>query len=400
MTGRARDVAGVRDVTQAALVSARSVFGSESRLTGSSALRARPGGSVVRLALATAAGPVSVIAKQVSPRERAALEVLTEAGVGGVPRLLAVSDHPPLVLIADAGEGPSVADLLMGEDPDAAAQAVTRWAAALARLQAGTLGLGGAFLARLAVQGADSTRPEPPDRFRHRFGLARAVSWKHAVTHPGSAEVIAETFTGLRDGLASLGVKAGPEVLAGLSAIADRLAADPASQSGPGALTPGDTCPDNEVDGPGGPVLLDFEGAQFRHVAWDAAYLSVPWPSCWCAWRLPAPAAAAALAQWRAVIDPRVSAEVSASLDAAVADATVAWALMTTAWFLDAAHADTVLGPGGALRPGARELVQHRLRVAASAGQDSVLGEFSARALAAVCAAWGDRPLPLAPAWR
>ena len=26
---------------------------------------------------------------------------------------------------------------------------------------------------------------------------------------------------------------------------------------------------------------------QWRHVAWDLAYLRVPWPTCWCSWRLP-----------------------------------------------------------------------------------------------------------------
>jgi hypothetical protein len=47
------------------------------------------------------------------------------------------------------------------------------------------------------------------------------------------------------------------------------------------ALTPGDTCPDNNVLADAGVVLFDFEGAAIRHVAWDAAYLRVPWPRCW-----------------------------------------------------------------------------------------------------------------------
>src|SRR5439155_252120 len=36
-----------------------------------------------------------------------------------------------------------------------------------------------------------------------------------------------------------------------------------------------------------GLVPIDFEGAEWRHVAWDVAYLTVPWPSCWCSWRIP-----------------------------------------------------------------------------------------------------------------
>ena len=54
------------------------------------------------------------------------------------------------------------------------------------------------------------------------------------------------------------------------------------------AFTPGDTCPDNDVQVADGLVLIDFEDAQWRHVVWDVAYLTVPFPSCWCSWRLPA----------------------------------------------------------------------------------------------------------------
>ena len=56
---------------------------------------------------------------------------------------------------------------------------------------------------------------------------------------------------------------------------------------GTAALTPADTCPDNNVLVGDRVVLIDFEGAQWRHVAWDVAYLFVPWPSCWCAWSIP-----------------------------------------------------------------------------------------------------------------
>lgn len=148
---------------------------------------------------------------------------------------------------------------------------------------------------------------------------------------------------------------------------AGRLRADPADGHGPGALTPGDACPDNNAETPGGLVLLDFETAGFRHIAWDAAYLTVPWPTCWCSWRLPAAVQAAALARWRATVEPALGPAVAAALDDAIRDATVGWALITAAWFLRAAHRNQPLGPGGRLRPGSRELVQHRLGVAAAA---------------------------------
>jgi hypothetical protein len=72
------------------------------------------------------------------------------------------------------------------------------------------------------------TPDEAPDVYRNRFGRERAVGWKVAASRPASDEVILDTIDGLRDGLALLGVT----------------------------------------------------------VAWDAAYLTVPWPTCWCSWRL------------------------------------------------------------------------------------------------------------------
>jgi hypothetical protein len=382
-------------LTRAAAACARSAFG-DVRITRTYALRDQPGLMVARLDLQTAAGPQSVIVKLARPRERAALEVLTSAGVAAVPRLLAATGDPPLVLMADAGTSPSLADRLLGADPEAAAAAVSRWAVALARVQAAGLKLGPAFRDRLTAlaAGAEPATPDP-DSYRNRFARDRGVGWKVAVTRPGSAAVITETIRGLRAGLAPLGVTCGPQEAAELHALAARLG--PAA--GPGALTPGDGCPDNNVDAPGGLVLVDLESAGVRHLAWDAAYLSVPWPTCWCSWRLPAAVQAAALDRWRAILAPRLAPAAAARLDDAVADATIGWALITSAWFLGAAHRDEPLGPGGSLRPGPRELIQHRLGVAAETGAGTVLGRLASRAQAATRRAWGDRPLVLAPAW-
>jgi hypothetical protein len=363
-------------------------------------LRNRPGWSVERLALVTSAGARSVIAKTARARERAALEVITDANVPAVPRLLAACDDPALVLIEDAGMGASVADRLMGDDPGEATAAVLRWAEAVARIQAATLRMGTDFRSRLAALAATAQPDGGTDVYRDRFAPQRAVGWKVAITQPASDEVIADAFGGLRDGLAPLGVTAGPEALAELRAIAGRLRADSAGLRGPGALTPCDTCPDNNVETPDGLVLIDFESAEFRHVAWEAAYLTVPWPTCWCSWRMPDAVARSALARWRTTIEPELAPAVAAMLGDAIRDATVAWALITAGWFLAAAHRDQPLGPGGTLRPGSRMLVQHRLGVAAAADPAGILGGLATSALDATRAAWGDCPLPLSPAWR
>jgi len=387
------------DFTAAAVDCARSVFG-DVQLIASTTLRDRPGWFVGRVVLMTDNGQRSVIAKVPRPRERAALEVLTDAGVGSVPRLLAAGDNPAVVLMEDVGSGGCVADHLLRADPGKAAAAVVAWAEAIARLQVATLGLGTEFRHRLAASWPDWKQHDAVDLKRHPFGRDLAVAWKVAVTRTDSEQVINETIKGLRTGLAHLGVNVGDRAQEELRAATRRLHVDVASAQGPGALSPCDACPDNNIEAPDGLVLIDFEGAEFRHIAWDAAYLTVPWPTCWCSWRMPDAVTASALAHWREIIEPKLGPEVSAGLDDAIRDATVVWALTTVAWFFDAAHRGDPLGPGGSLRPGARELIQHRLGVVAATDSDGVLGRLAAGALDATRAAWGYRPLPLAPAWR
>jgi thiamine kinase-like enzyme len=52
-------------------------------------------------------------------------------------------------------------------------------------------------------------------------------------------------------------------------------------------LSHGDPCPDNDRLVAGRLVLFDFERADFRSAMVDAAYGRVPFPTCWCANRLP-----------------------------------------------------------------------------------------------------------------
>ena len=100
--------------------------------------------------------------------------------------------------------------------------------------------------------------------------------------------------------LPRLGIAPSAQALVELRSAADVLA--PQAQ----ALSPADACPDNNVSTPDGLVLLDFEQATVRHVAWDVAYLLLPWPSCWCSWDLPADIANATVARWRAAVAPTI----------------------------------------------------------------------------------------------
>ena len=198
---------------------------------------------------------------------------------------------------------------------------------------------------------------------------------------------------GLADQLPAIGVTPSPAALDELRGVCDLL--DEAAY----ALTPADTCPDNNLLTPDGLVLLDFESASVRHVAWDAAYLDVPWPTCWCAWRLPEGVAAAASARWRTAVAAAVPAVATPGFDEALAVTAAAWAFVTTNWFLPRALTDNHTS---AVRraPSLRAVVQHRLAAATVTPVLPALAGLAAETLDATGRLWGAVPLPLAPAFR
>ncbi|TQS46797.1 hypothetical protein [Cryptosporangium phraense] len=341
------------------------------RLSGSSraqVFRARTSGEPGTVILKTPTGVFP-------PRERAALTLLSRSGVPGAPRLLAVADDPEVLVLADAGRGPSLADRLTGSDPDAATEALLGWAEATARFQAATVGLESAYADELAS--LSPLGPPPLDT---------------------SAELLAEAAAELAAYLPQLGVVPDPAALAVLATAADRF--EPTAR----ALDPGDACPDNNVETPAGLVLIDFEFAEFRSVAWQAAYLRVPWPSCWCSWRMPPDVAGRALDRWRATLAPALPAVATPEFDETLDRAVVAWVLLTTAWFLPSALAgDPPTTDPRRPRPSRRQILQYRLGLLAEASMPSdlePLRALAAEAHAATRRAWGNVPLPLAPAYR
>ncbi|MGQ7296364.1 hypothetical protein [Quadrisphaera sp. KR29] len=326
---------------------------------------------------------------EAAARERAALQVLARRGAPGVVPLLGLGPDLPVLVLDDLGGAPTLADRLLGEDPAAATDALVAWGSAVGRLQAATADVRPAFEAALA-QASPLGAPDVG-------GVGDAVAGAVAV---------------LRRELPRLGPAAALD-----GAAAEELAALVAHLERPGAprgLVPGDTCPDNALlvertaAAPDGVRLIDFEGASHRHVAWEAAYLALPWPSCWCSWRLPEDAVEAALSAWREAVAPAVPAHCSAAdLAADVDDAVVAWTAVTTAWFLPAAlDGDPVPADPAraAVVPRRRALVQHRSRTAAqraaARGRLPALAAWCERLHAAAVDTWGERPLQLAPAYR
>lgn len=323
-------------------------------------------------------GPASVVVKAFDParagdgfvREAAALRVAGERD-GPIPRLLAVAAEPPLVVTADLGHGANVADALVGTDPEAAVAALVGWADTLAHLHRATAGAAADFADALAAFAGDLR--------------------VDADTTPG---MLADAAGRLERTLPQLGVTPTTEALEALRHV-------PVGETL--ALSPGDTCPDNNVTTATGLVLVDFEAATVRAVTWDVAYLEVPWPSCWCAWRLPPDVAHAIVARWRAAVLPALPSAAHAGFEANLAAATVAWAFVSASWFLDRALADDPPPTDprlSGLVPSRRAMIQHRLTAAAESEALPPLGALAAEVLAATRRRWGVVALDLAPAFR
>jgi hypothetical protein len=94
--------------------------------------------------------------------------------------------------------------------------------------------------------------------------------------------------------------------------------------TGPLALVHGDACPDNVRIVDGSCRIFDFEISGWGPVAFDAAHLLAPFPTCWCFARLPAEVAGPAVEAYRA----RVAAagiDTGPGWDAAMAAAVIGW---------------------------------------------------------------------------
>jgi hypothetical protein len=317
------------------------------------------------------------LAPEASVREPAALALLGDVGCTAAPALLAVSTTPALVVMADLGDHGRVSDALLWGSAEEATRAVLGWAGTLARVHAATRGIEPVFAAALA-------------RDANRLDVDCPSTDRTTTTLADAAALLAER-------LPRLGVVMPPQAIDELSRVDELLPRDPALRS----LTPSDACPDNNLLTPDGLALIDFEGAQVRHLAWDAAYLSVPWPTCWCSWLLPDEVAVAALQQWREACGAPVG---GADFEDALRAATIGWSMASVGWFLAKAIDDEPWSDDQeehAIAAPRRALITHRL--GAVARLDDVrlpaLTDLAAEALAAAEVAWGPLELPLAPAF-
>jgi hypothetical protein len=302
-------------------------------------------------------------------REVAALSCVPDGAP--TPRLIAAGARPAIAVMTDAGDGPSVADALLGDNPAAGTEAVLAWAAAVGTLHRATLGVRDAFRAALRARSGELMLGES------RMSL-----------------VVDEAAAALDELCMRLDVRVPSGALAALRELARGLGHEIA------ALSPHDACPDNNVRTARGLVLVDFEGAQWRHVAWDVAYLTVPWPSCSCSWRTPGDVVERAIERYRASVEAELPYVRTARFRDDVAAASVTWTFVATARQLPSALGDDAPPRHPArLAPSRRALILHRLRQARHFDQQPALAELATRLRAVLVAQWGDVPLGLAPAF-
>lgn len=189
------------------------------------------------------------------------------------PELFAHDPGSRLVVLEDLGRAPTLADKLLGDDARAAERALLSYSRSLGRLHATTAG-------READFDALQRRLTVPD-------------FKDPLATDGAKA--------LNDLPALLDTELGVVTSAAVLECAER-SRELLETGHHRAFSPSDSCPDNNLITNRGVRFLDLEGGCVRNAIFDAAYLRVPFPSCWCPFALPNGMTDAMLAGWRAEV--------------------------------------------------------------------------------------------------
>ncbi|HXH22755.1 MAG TPA: hypothetical protein VNN10_12065 [Dehalococcoidia bacterium] len=194
--------------------------------------------------------------------EWAALALLDARQADGprlTPRLFGGDLESGVLVLEDLGGGESLAGVLLSGDAARAEAAMLAFARSLGRMHALSAGQEEAHSATLESLGRAGG---------DRLAAARRVREEIAKLPATFDELDFEWSPGMVDDVQQLTraiLEPGPLLV----------------------LSHGDPCPDNDRLVDGRLVLFDFERAGFRSAMVDAAYGRVPFPTCWCANRLP-----------------------------------------------------------------------------------------------------------------
>jgi hypothetical protein len=310
--------------------------------------------------------------------EAAGLEFTTGSDTG--PDLLAADPSERLIVMTDLGDAPSLADLLLGSSAGPARAGLLDWAVASGALAARTAGRDREFAAMLTDYQTGLGVHPPTGPQAHRHWLLRRI-WEIPALLD---ELAVAAPAGLADDLAAV---------ATLLETAEYL-----------VFSPGDICPDNNLMTAGGVRFIDFESAEFHSVYLDAAYLRMPFSTCWCVFRIPAGLAAEAEAVYRgrvAGVWPGLADDVSWQRGVRLAMA--AWTLHAMTYLLARSMAhDGSLNPRASRAPMARQILRYRWQVLLAELEQA--GELPAisvlmRQLLTSTESWQAEDLPFYPAF-
>ncbi|GAA4227379.1 hypothetical protein FHR32_001487 [Streptosporangium album] len=286
------------------------------------------------------------------------------------PELLGVDASIPLLVMTDLGNAPTLADVLLGDDPEAAREGLLAWAHGLGRLAAESVHRR-ADLARLWTtygRGLPSWEEEP---------------W---ITQDAAALLMLLSGAGI----------AVPPGLAGELTLIGAVGED-----GYPAFTPGDTCPDNNLLTPDGLRLLDFESACYQSVFLTAAYCRMPFSTCWCVFTLPAGLAEEIEQTYRAevaAVYPALAED--AVWQAGIRRAIAVWTVNATVALLPrTAEGDRPLHPTRRPVQTMRQLLRHRWEMASTLEEFPAFAETMRLLLRKTAGEWQVAALPGYPAF-
>ncbi|MGP9682438.1 MULTISPECIES: phosphotransferase family protein [unclassified Brachybacterium] len=180
-------------------------------------------------------------------REAAALRTAAPSGV--TARTIHVDDDAGVMLQTDLGDWPTLQDILLGADPEAAARGMVEMAAAVGRLHASTIDRRAEHQKHLAAFSADVETGQ-----MYAFGREHWDEIEQACTELGLPPA-----RRARDDVTRL--------------LARSTRPGPSS-----ALTHRDLNPTNVLLTDDGARLVDFEGSGFGHLGIDACFLYYPFP--------------------------------------------------------------------------------------------------------------------------
>jgi hypothetical protein len=299
-------------------------------------------------------------------REEAALRMAAPTGV--TARLIASDQAAGVVVASDLGSWPTLESVLLGADADAALRAMTEFGRAVGRLHAGTQGAGEGYRKALAGLGALDADAGP------------GLPW------PG-----VDRWRDVEGACAELGLPDARVAAGDAAFVQDRIA-----DAGPfAALTHTDLNPSNALVTPHGVRLVDFEGAIFGHLGFDASFLHFPFPTYSAHWAtLPDSVVTEADRAYRRELAEAMPGEALGHLDQALAVGAAA-ALAVRVQRLP-------LLAGGGQPPRARwrrraQLVQQIrvfIRLADQAATLPAMADWYARMADAMSARWSDTTNP------